>query len=219
MKTIKRPCEGEDVRALQNRLNVHGMYCVVDGDFGPATEVAVNSFQAANGLTVDGVVGPKTWALLLDEKDEVDPAVFAFGTSAKRYCSHLAAAWILAELGMRPTRTLTMASSWAVLDKLTWESINVYEGYGHWDGVQRVAELFGAGIVSSPRSGGRWYFVQRWGEDYATNKSADGHAYIVKVLPGGLFRVLQSSRGLGYRDEVLSSWLPDGYVAQLVLVR
>ena len=37
----------------------------VDGSFGNATLAAVKAFQADNGLKVDGIVGPLTWAKLL----------------------------------------------------------------------------------------------------------------------------------------------------------
>lgn len=36
----------------------------MDGIFGSATDSAVKRFQKDQGLTVDGIVGPKTWAKL-----------------------------------------------------------------------------------------------------------------------------------------------------------
>ena len=38
--------------------------CGADGDFGTATYNAVRQFQQDWGLTVDGVIGPKTWEKL-----------------------------------------------------------------------------------------------------------------------------------------------------------
>lgn len=54
------------VRTLQVRLRGLGHAPgPADGLFGPRTEGAVERFQAANGLVVDGIVGPKTTKRLL----------------------------------------------------------------------------------------------------------------------------------------------------------
>lgn len=55
---------GPEVRHLQERLNAFGAEMKVDGVFGPATHAAIIAFQAQKGLTPDGVVGPKTAAVL-----------------------------------------------------------------------------------------------------------------------------------------------------------
>lgn len=60
MQTIKAGCRGNDVVTLQKKLSL-----CPDGIFGPITEEAVKAFQKNNGLVVDGIVGPKTWAILL----------------------------------------------------------------------------------------------------------------------------------------------------------
>lgn len=62
---LRRGSKGAEVRALQERLIALGhLTGAADGDFGPMTEAAVKAFQTANGLTADGIVGPRTQAVL-----------------------------------------------------------------------------------------------------------------------------------------------------------
>ena len=57
--------QDEDVKTAQELLNSTGRYnLVVDGIFGEQTNTAVKDYQRQNGLTVDGVIGPQTWASL-----------------------------------------------------------------------------------------------------------------------------------------------------------
>ena len=51
---------GHDVKRMQAALRIPS-----DGQFGPGTEAALKKWQSANGLTPDGVAGPKTLAKLL----------------------------------------------------------------------------------------------------------------------------------------------------------
>ncbi|MGE5483090.1 MAG: spore cortex-lytic enzyme [Bacteroidota bacterium] len=56
---------GSSVRLVQWRLQSWGYYRGrIDGVFGARTSRAVRLFQARNGLRVDGIVGPRTWAAL-----------------------------------------------------------------------------------------------------------------------------------------------------------
>ncbi len=56
---------GEDVRKIQQKLKDYGYYSgAVDGVFAKSTYDAVVWFQRKNGLTVDGVVGPRTAAAI-----------------------------------------------------------------------------------------------------------------------------------------------------------
>ena len=55
---------GNDVKALQQKLNSNGYQLDVDGNFGPKTQAAVRDYQQKNGLTVDGIVGKNTWSTL-----------------------------------------------------------------------------------------------------------------------------------------------------------
>lgn len=62
---LSQGARGGAVSELQQKLAAAGFDPGgVDGDFGPMTRSAVVRFQAANGLSVDGVVGPQTWGAL-----------------------------------------------------------------------------------------------------------------------------------------------------------
>lgn len=52
---------GSEVRTIQEKLKRWGYYTGnVDGIYGSQTVAAVKRFQQKNGLTVDGIAGPKT---------------------------------------------------------------------------------------------------------------------------------------------------------------
>ncbi|SOC41599.1 putative chitinase [Rhizobium subbaraonis] len=61
---LSRGSKGGEVVDLQRGLSTYGLPIGIDGDFGPATELAVKSFQRASGLVVDGIAGARTFAAL-----------------------------------------------------------------------------------------------------------------------------------------------------------
>ena len=61
MDTLRKGDKGQQVRALQKLLG--GI--AVDGVFGTVTKTAVEAYQRQYQLSMDGVVGAKTWGALL----------------------------------------------------------------------------------------------------------------------------------------------------------
>jgi len=57
MPLLQRGLRGEPVRLLQEKLGV-----TADGIFGAGTDKALRDYQADNGLAVDGIAGPDTFA-------------------------------------------------------------------------------------------------------------------------------------------------------------
>lgn len=69
--TIKQGCSGSpaslaiqvmlyDLGYIQNKV-------YLDADYGSYTAGIVKTFQKEHGLTQDGIVGPKTWPVLIRE--------------------------------------------------------------------------------------------------------------------------------------------------------
>lgn len=68
-----RGMKGDDVAELQRLLTAVGYDLLVDGDFGPVTQLAVRSVQKDAGLKVDGIYGPVTQAALTRRPPAVAP--------------------------------------------------------------------------------------------------------------------------------------------------
>ena len=67
-RNLKKGSQGEDVKALQVRLNEMGYDCGdADGIYGTKTRAAVMQYQLEAGLTVDGIAGEKTQTALFAE--------------------------------------------------------------------------------------------------------------------------------------------------------
>jgi putative chitinase len=61
---LRRGSQGITVIQLQLALQAAGFPTGIDGDFGPATELAVEMLQTREGLSADGIVGVATWSKL-----------------------------------------------------------------------------------------------------------------------------------------------------------
>lgn len=61
METIKLNSKGEDVKKLQKFLGLNP-----DGNFGPNTLKKVIEWQKSQGLVTDGVIGPKSWDIIIN---------------------------------------------------------------------------------------------------------------------------------------------------------
>ena len=65
MPILMNGSSGNAVKIVQNVLKLNGYYFgFVDGYFGTMTKVAVIYFQTNQGLSPDGIVGPRTWHAL-----------------------------------------------------------------------------------------------------------------------------------------------------------
>ena len=66
---LKKGDNNESVKLMQEKLGISPAVT----NFGPKTEEAVKAFQLKNGLTPDGIVGDKTWGMIMGESVQPTP--------------------------------------------------------------------------------------------------------------------------------------------------
>jgi len=116
---LRRGSTGSFVRRLQRALISTGFDSgAVDGIFGPLTEAAVKRFQAARGLSVDGIVGAHTWnelptaVIRLHLKVLVDPTSLTVDEMVK----NMRDTYISARLGVEVASTETLPADPVLVD-------------------------------------------------------------------------------------------------------
>jgi putative chitinase len=68
---LRKGDNNENVKLMQQKLGIEPAVT----NFGPKTEAAVKAWQSAHGLTPDGIVGDKTWAMIMAEGQSVPAPV------------------------------------------------------------------------------------------------------------------------------------------------
>lgn len=68
---LRKGDNNENVKLMQQKLGIEPAVT----NFGPKTEAAVKAWQAAHGLVADGIVGDKTWAMIMAEGQSVPAPV------------------------------------------------------------------------------------------------------------------------------------------------
>ncbi|MEV5967156.1 glycoside hydrolase domain-containing protein [Kribbella sp. NPDC051952] len=64
--TVQQGSTGDAVKALQSQLTAHGITTQADGDFGPATDTNLRTFQTRVNLPATGVANTTTWLNLVN---------------------------------------------------------------------------------------------------------------------------------------------------------
>ena len=186
MQTLKKGSRGNDVKVLQKALHLYE-----DGIFGALTEEAVKQFQSTNGLKPDGVVGDKTWAIILSKKDVL--------TKSKRTIDRIIVHCTATPEG----RNETVASIRAMHKAQGWSDIG-YHYVVYLDGtvhIGRNVDIIGAHCVGcNSRSIGVVYVggcdKQLKAKDTRTDKQK---AALVKLLKD-LRRLYPKARICSHRD-------------------
>ena len=180
--TLKYGSRGSEVKTLQTMLNkVDNAKLTVDGIFGNGTKTAVRNYQKKKNLSVDGICGPKTWAVLSAEYEKLTkPAASTLKIGA----------------GRTSPGTLTQGNAFSFSGsitsnyKITYVRVGVYKDSNGSNCVQQAAATPNATsfniskLDSSIRFGklsaGSYYFRVVATDSSGTSKTLVNSAFTVK---------------------------------------
>ena len=118
---LRKGDTGSEVKLLQHRLVLIGNQLTEDGIWGVKTETAVRNYQYKAGLTVDGIVGPKTQAALI--KDAILSRAAEMGVYMVKHKWHYKDAthkamstWAATKALDKPGATCSHYVSWVLQD-------------------------------------------------------------------------------------------------------
>ena len=120
IKSLRYGCYAKAVQLLLQIVQFPNLKA--DGIFGNATKEAVEAFQKANGLTADGIVGHKTWWMLItgeaqpsEECPNIQPPNFKQYDSrwaSKMYSNHNDKKQTMKSSGCGPTSMADIVAEW-----------------------------------------------------------------------------------------------------------
>lgn len=183
--TLRRGSQGSEVKRLQRLLGI-----AQDGIFGAYTEKAVRELQLKHGLSVDGVVGSKTWALLEGNSN----AGLLTGAKGARSITRL-----FVHATASNQRTTTVSTLKAEFKARGWKS----PGYHYVvfpDG--KVVQMLSEGLVANGVKGYNSNSVHvSWvgGYNGVDNRTEAQKETLIKVLRE-LHKKYPSAKILGHRD-------------------
>ena len=160
---------GEDVKRWQRLLNIKA-----DGDFGNATEEATRLFQTAHRLTVDGIVGPKSWAAA----EQIDEALRPpFRAITPVQCAQQFGSFDWTDTDQ--DGWITIKGTW-VKDNIVKIVIPELDGVKGWKGsdlCHYVAAERIEGFFRDVKAEGKIHLVKSWGGCWAPRRIRTLHGF------------------------------------------
>lgn len=168
---LKEGSRGAEVKELQKRLSAAGINVPTNGVFDARTARAVRSYQQANGLMVDGIVGQQTWGSFFGQRLPPGSAMLrgaasSGGSSSGSSSSNGSPS--VSESGSRPSRGAKGAV--AKMLEIARSKLGYHEGAGNSNPFSRAmgrpAEAWCADFVS--------YLARQAGLNTVNTASAQG---------------------------------------------